>query len=461
MLKNIKSKKQAKFETFEFKNDNIILYDGVNHKNYNIEEFIKYIINKNDYFFYSNDDILELIPEIKKLNLNDYEINSNNESFITCRKISDKNSKITISDSKFLIRPSIYETKSCKDLYEKIDKIYKDYAPNVGCKVTIANLAMANFRSNFMNEDIIINGLPKYIEDFIRKSSIRGRREIFKMKSEPNKIVYHYDFNSMYPSVMLEDMPNGKIIHTKTIKEDKIGFYRCLVDVPIDTKIPLLYKKNTELTFPTGKFIGVYDSSEIIEAIKNGTKVKVLYGYYFEDKINLFKEYVNYYYEKKNEFASEIKLNKNILDKSLRDTANIESKFGYEISKLMLICLYGKFIQSRKDNDTTHNKNSNPNYIIPSISMHIASLARIKLYRLMLEHENDILYVNGDSIKTYKKINNNVGNKLGELKLSYCCKNIVYHEPNYYEYDLCDEKGNIIGDRIIKDKRNNNKYLMK
>ena len=459
MLKQLKLNGKANFETFEIIKDKIILYDG-NYKNYTFEDFLEYSLNKDSYFFYSYDDIFKLIPEISKLK--DYEFISKGSSCIICKKISNKNFIVTFSNSNYLIRPEIYKPLDSKDLYEKIKLIYTEFAPNISCKTTIANVALTNFRRNFM-KDVSLNKIPLYIENFIRRISTMGRREIFKDKSELGRIVYHYDFNSMYASVMIEDMPNGEIIYTKNIIEDKIGFYKCEVDVPVDIKIPLLKNK---FQFPTGKFTGIYDGAELIEAIKRGVKINVLEGYYFNDKINIFKDYVNYYFEKKKQFNEEIILNRNVKDEVLRNKSYKELKLKYELSKLMLICLYGKFSESRQTKITNYKKLkqnkynshveniiSNSNYIIPSIAVHISSLARIKLYKLMLEHKDDLLYVNVDSIDTYKKIINGIGNKLGELKLSRCYKNIVFYKDNEYEYDPCDEYGNIIGDRIKKKKK--------
>ena len=459
-LTKLKRDNIANFITFEIIDDNIKLFDGKEFNTISIEDFfLNYIIKKyHNYYFYCNNSIDKLLIFAQKLNVNFNAISYYKDTIgIICKK--DK-IKITISNSTFLLKDN--KIAECDKLYYILNEFYKDL--NVGCKSTISSLSLSNFRKNFMKNDI--EGLNSTVEEFIRESYAGGRTEIFKTKSDPNRIVYHYDFNSMYPSAMLEDMPNGQAIYTKTFIKDKIGFYKCEVEVPSFTKIPTLYvRKHNHLIFPVGKFTGVYDLVELIEAVRYGAKIKLLYGFYFTEKEKMFKEYVEHYYN----------IKKNATDSISRDRA-----------KNMINFLYGKFGQKREveniiyseDAKTCVSKGYSPvdingqedkgfwkthsmarsAHIIPSISAHITALSRVKLHKLMVKNQLDLLYCAVDSIDTYNKLETGV--EIGELKLEYCYKNVVYHLPMYYEGDLCDENGKLTGEKkeTNVDKEINKKY---
>ncbi|KDR65024.1 hypothetical protein GALMADRAFT_82379 [Galerina marginata CBS 339.88] len=74
------------------------------------------------------------------------------------------------------------------------------------------------------------------------------------------------------------------------------GFIECIIESPINIKIPILPMKHRGKTiFPTGTWKGTYFSEELKEAVKYGYKIKMLKGYEYS-KYDLFKSYIEHFY---------------------------------------------------------------------------------------------------------------------------------------------------------------------
>ncbi len=340
-----------------------------------------------------------------------------------------------------------YNKNDCKLLYDSLDIFYKKYAKGIGCKLTIASCAMAVYRKYF--QDTNIYGLEENVENFIRKSYAGGRVEIFKTASKPNEKLKCYDINSLYPSMMLKKMPTGPVIFSTQQNKEKIGFYKCEVNLKSEEYLPLLPIKLKGLKFPTGKFEGIYDNEEIKEAQKNKNyDIKITNGFYFLKSEKIFKNYVKYYYSLK----TESKKNNN--------------KTGYMIAKMFLNSLYGKFAQRRDKEVIVFCNNyklakekklilyneklslwklteySRAKHIIPSLSAHITSLARVHLYKYLQLCKNELFYCDTDSVYTTKKLN--TSEKIGDMKLEKYIKNANFYLPKTYSFDEIDEFNNFI-----------------
>lgn len=101
---------------------------------------------------------------------------------------------------------------------------------------------------------------------------------------------------------MLKPMPNNLIkVHNNmnNIELDNFfGFAKCEIITPSNILKPILpYKdyKNGRTIYPIGKWIGTYFSEELKAITKLGYKIKLLKGYEF-DKVNLFNDYINHFY---------------------------------------------------------------------------------------------------------------------------------------------------------------------
>jgi len=73
--------------------------------------------------------------------------------------------------------------------------------------------------------------------------------------------------------------------------------------------------------------------------------------------------------------------------------------------------------------------NTSP-HILPALSAHISSLARLKLYKAMEKCENEVWYVDTDSIITSKRLR--TSSKLGGLKLEHKIIRGYFIAPKFY-----------------------------
>jgi hypothetical protein len=134
-----------------------------------------------------------------------------------------------------------------KSLYEIIDKfsneIYDIERYDITESVTLSSLSFNIFLTNYYdekNKPIFIPKFNQYKE--IKSAYFGGRVEVYKTYGED---LYIYDVNSLYPSVMLKDMPIGNIIKSTDTKLDNyFGFCYANVTVPLSVKNPVLPFRN-------------------------------------------------------------------------------------------------------------------------------------------------------------------------------------------------------------------------
>lgn len=325
----------------------------------------------------------------------------------------------------------------CIGLYEIIKKYQKWGLNRDKLKPTIASQSMYIFRNRYLQERLF--KVSEEAEEFIRKSYYGGRTEIFKMYGEDLK---YYDANSLYPTVMLEDMPCGRAVWTSTFQPERIGFYDIEVDMP-NIEIPFIpYCHNKKLYFPYGKFNTHVTSVEIKTLIREKIKFKIKRGIYFTDKQKLFKDYIKDLYK-------------------IKEKADPKS-MDYTISKLLMNSLYGKFAQKRNNerivipsdpkqiveenlkpyyeelNLYKKEEKNKSNFILPYISSYITALARGSLYEKMREVGfNNVYYCDTDSIITTKTMK--TGGKLGEWKCEHDkIKGGCFLQPKTYSLKLKD-----------------------
>jgi len=299
---------------------------------------------------------------------------------------------------------------------------------------TVASTALKIFSRDYFDGDFW--SVSNYFDSYFRKNYYRGGRvEVYKGYGEN---LFYYDVNSLYPYVMLENMPSGSPIRTNKFLPDKIGFYKIRLLEDYTEKISILIKKTKGGNFYVNAKKGdeFFLISPELKILAEKYKFKVIDGYYFKNSYSIFTDYVNDFYEKKK-----------------------KSKTPYEryISKLMLNSLYGKFGQKLLGQDLEFFNNQDQ-FIIYNAEMdlvlvekerrikykgvylaaYITSLARAHHYRLMQKIGFDnIFYCDTDSIITSKKIK--TGDNIGELKLEAEIKKGVFVLPKVYAYK--DKKG--------------------
>jgi hypothetical protein len=153
-----------------------------------------------------------------------------------------------------------YISKDVISLHEimvEVDNIiFGYYRINISSYPTIASLAISIFRSNFLENDNILVKSNAKLELAIRNSYYGGRTEVFKPKGYH---LYSYDFNSLYPYAMLQDIPVGQPTFSLIKDLSKIfGFVKVKVTSPDNIFVPILPCKvktnfgDTKLVFPIG-----------------------------------------------------------------------------------------------------------------------------------------------------------------------------------------------------------------
>lgn len=185
-------------------------------------------------------------------------------------------------------------------LYEillKMDNtIFNNYRINITSNPTIASLALTILRSNFLNENSKLPKTTGSLEAAVRSAYFGGRTELFiPMKHN----IYSYDFNSLYPTAMLKDLPVGNAVYSLEKDLTKIfGFIKVKFTTPPGMNIPILPVRistkgnDTKLIFPCGTCTGWYFSEEVKLAQEYGYDIEIIESYIFERGVNTLTNYV-------------------------------------------------------------------------------------------------------------------------------------------------------------------------
>lgn len=328
-----------------------------------------------------------------------------------------------------------YCIRDCKIIFDALLKIFYKVG---GVRITIASLAMYNFRKNYLKSPIYYNEL----NDHFFNSYYGGRTEAFKLgKCEADC----YDINSLYPYIMEKIyFPDFKNLKKYTnVSKEQLYVYLSRYEGYFEGRVKhkntyfgfVPYRGKTNLLFPVGEFPCKLNFNELRYALENDTiEIVSIKNVFCAPPVKtIFKEYVNdIYNERKND---QNELNKFIL-------------------KLLLNSLYGKFGMRKKYQTTYYNnipvdeiellqKNNNyyelklfnknrsdcylvtqnekfekMYYSIASIASYITSGARIELLKGLLANENnEVVYCDTDSIFLNGSVEGiKLGNELGEWK---------------------------------------------
>lgn len=300
-------------------------------------------------------------------------------------------------------------------LYEVIRKFSETAYIDGEVKNTIGSQALHVFKTHFSPGHI--ETIPLQYEETFRKNFYSGGRvEVYKGHG---KKIHTYDVNSLYPSVMLTDMPTGAMKTTSRYERGKIGFYCVEVVSTPDFYIPpYLVKTDFKNYFVNGK--GTYFfSSATLDYLREmyGVRFRVKYGFVFSGRGRIFNPFIEHYYKVKTE--------------STDPTLTL-------IAKLFLNSLYGKLGQSRHaetvvghvkgasfrvDDHLSHfglvlvDSVSKSRYILPYLAAYITELARLEHWKYMQVDPDGVFYGDTDSIYTQStKLKRFVGPGIGQLK---------------------------------------------
>jgi len=312
-------------------------------------------------------------------------------------------------------------------------------------KATIASTAMSLFRNQYLKNDYFRHDIPQLLDQF--KAYYGGRTEAFCRGAIKN--YNYYDFNSLYPSVMINEFPDPntkRICYKNTCKYIEAFEGVSLVDIYCpEMEYPFLpVRTETKLLFPCGDFSGWYSHVELRRALELGYVIKkVRKTYYFKGTCEPFREYVLDLYNKRLEFKEQ------------------GSSMEYVV-KILLNSLYGKFGQKFTDRDSwkpfdlsieeleqlkdferignyiriKKEMTEPPVFCTPIWALYTTAYAREKLHKAILNSRP--VYVDTDSIITKKEII--TSNKLGKLKLEMKIKKGVIVKPKFYAFSPLNGK---------------------
>jgi len=342
-------------------------------------------------------------------------------------------------------------------------------------KPTVSSLALNIFRHKFYNKKnnpIYIHGWNKAIE--LERMSYRGGiSDCLKVGEHFKEKIFKLDINSMYAFIMKNQQIPVKLLYYRDIttckssllfklynkhKKQKLIIARCKIFLPkkyayilVKTEI----NKEKKSMFLSGTFNVTLTSLELDFVYKYG-KIIEIYNLAIYEKSIIFKEYVEFFYQKRIEF-----------DK-------VNNKAYKLFCKTLLNSLYGKFGQiqtlysekpseiesysSRLIIDTITDrsylemtlgnkifeveetdKNSFDSFV--AISSFITSYARMYLIKLLLSAKREnVYYIDTDSLfvnqKGYDNLKSYIDNKkLGLLKLEETSNDTSIYRPKYYIFN--------------------------
>lgn len=317
---------------------------------------------------------------------------------------------------------------------------------------TIASTSLKTFRKSFLKDTYQISK-PK-IHNLVFDAYYGGRTEVFKRGYF--KDVICFDYNSMYPAVMRNKLPDpNSARYSRSVSlfeiKNREGVCHIRAKVPVDKYIPLLpLRTEDKLLFPVGYIEGFYTFLELREALKRGLKIEHIgEGVVYTKTCKPFDDFVNEMY------------NRRLRQKRQNNPMQL-------MTKLVLNSLYGKFAynyresnilipkhQAKKDHYEKAVKiteiddflgfkleDGEPcSYSIPIWSCYITAYARLKLHRAISDPKlrENILYCDTDSLflsnSSYCSRHIKTSERLGDLDLEddYPVQDAIFIRPKFYK----------------------------
>jgi hypothetical protein len=203
----------------------------------------------------------------------------------------------------------------CISLYYILIKfsnlVFNKWGIDISIYPTISSISFAIFRLNFLRENTIPLTVGK-VFNFIRDSFTGGSTEMYIPSNKDssgewegiwNGLVYCYDVNSLYPTMMRDNLfPVGEITQFQgdiTILDNKYWIADCDISTKTDLYAPYLQlhhktKNGFRTIAPNGYFSMKLNSPEYLNALKD-YNIQIKNGYFFKQE-NIFKDFVNELY---------------------------------------------------------------------------------------------------------------------------------------------------------------------
>ena len=175
------------------------------------------------------------------------------------------------------------------------------------------------------------------MDNKIRPAYLGGSSDYFYFYGENLK---YYDINSLYPFAMLQDMPLdyiGEFEGSSITLDECFGFVEVIVKSPKDIETPLLLQYvDGKIIHPTGTWKATYFSEELKAAAKYGYTYEIIRAYQFTRAIDLFKDFIDHFYELKKQATQDNDLTLKLISKLHLNT--LYGMFGRKLDSLM--CIY-------------------------------------------------------------------------------------------------------------------------
>lgn len=356
------------------------------------------------------------------------------------------NSFDLFNDDKLFNEFKKYSLQDSLCLYQALVEAQKLYISQYNVDITsilsTSTLSLKIFRPNFQDVDISI--LKGSEDNFIRKSYFGGHTDYYKPYITN---CYYYDINSLYPKAMCEPMPHKIIKYHNDLSNIKLNefFGYCLAEITTPKNIlkPLLpYKHNGKTIFPTGTWIGVYFSEELLAVQKYGYQITLISGYEYS-QIYLFNKYVDHFYNKKKKstgasrFIAKMHLNQlyGIFGRKqdIIETINI---YKHELPKYLTTKIIKSVIEINDDivalliqNNINYDIikdlniyletdiSNNYSQVKSNVAIAAAVTSYARIHMLPYINSEGVVYTDTDSIFTTKKLDDNlIGKELGLMK---------------------------------------------
>lgn len=313
-------------------------------------------------------------------------------------------------------------------------------------KLTASSTSLNAWRDGYYKKELVPSQHIRTEQD----SYSGGRCEVFIRG--PVRDVRVYDFNSMYPAVMLDNefpiASTARKGYDPHLEHE--GISMCRVLAPDDMHIPLLPYRRTEgaskLLFPAGSFKGWFCHPELRKARELGYKVDVFKSILYKTE-PMFKEYIKDLYSLRLKYKKDgneiMQLVCKLLLNSLYgkfatklEVFNAVHKSKVSHAELVLFLesghrLAGDFLHYTSDMQFT------PRYIMPIVSSYVTSYSRLKLYSaFQAAGEHNVIYSDTDSVMTTKKLPES--SKLGDLKQEFRGDMVAVRPKVYF---LSNDKG--------------------
>lgn len=227
---------------------------------------------------------------------------------------------------------------------------------NLGAvKNTLASQAMTYYRTAFIKSRPFIHNIENVLQ-IERQCYFGGRTECFYIGELPEDDYYYVDVNSLYPYHMLDvSLPTQPLTHNDRPLmyglEALLQRKYCIAEVTLNTDenfAPIRYKN--KLMFPTGAPRVTLHHAELIYAFENNM-IQSVHQYSAYHTAEIFGDYVMYFYD---------------LKKRAKESGN---KLEYQLAKLFMNSLYGKFGQRYKAIEVIGNCNKYDNEVMEIFNM--------------------------------------------------------------------------------------------